>query len=733
MSLTDFEDPIFRAIWSSVDSAFYRSNYPDVAAAGVDPVRHYVDYGWREGRDPNDWFCTLFYVSRYADVRVSGSNPLQHWLEVGYVEGRRIRPPRDERSGRTFLEDVRAVRGELDREFYARQLLEKRVSTDHLDFAAHYLAQGVELGIDPATWFSSDWYLQSHTDVAAAGVNPFLHFILQGRREGRLAATLESRQRTESDAATPPSTSESHNAEQSALVGSEFNSAYYLATNPDIVASGLDPLLHFMETGWREGRDPNHLFSVSSYLELNPDVREAGINPFAHYLAHGRREGRIGKPTLGFRYEVIMNSSPLLEKVQSARKRPATERSYNSSTIGEALQGLPRSGGERVFLSVSHDNFTENFGGVQLMLTREADALQAQGYDHIHLFPALPLPVVEVEDPDPLTGMLINGQAAGFFRASDIAEQISAALPFPAYRREFAIHSLLGHNPERLVDIANATGATAGWFWLHDYASVCTNYTLMRNDVEFCGGPPLSSLACNVCRYGSSRSAQIEAHRLLFDQLNLGLIAPSQVALRTWCQSVEFPVREMRVHEHIQFTGGAQARRRRDANCSEPLRIGFLGLPVVHKGWPAFRELALKFGGDPRYSFFHLGREPEAGLPVTFEEVVVGPGALNDMVEAVRRMEIDIALLWSLWPETFCITAYEAAAGGAAIVTHSDSGNIATMVKANNLGAVLSSERGLEALFETGEIAAISAATAGAEMDLDFSNSTADFMSVRDR
>ena len=33
------------------DRGWYLKNYPDVAARGIDPVRHYVAYGAREGRD----------------------------------------------------------------------------------------------------------------------------------------------------------------------------------------------------------------------------------------------------------------------------------------------------------------------------------------------------------------------------------------------------------------------------------------------------------------------------------------------------------------------------------------------------------------------------------------------------------------------------------------------------------------------------------------------------------
>jgi hypothetical protein len=51
-------DPLF-------DSAYYESRNPDVAAAGVDPLAHYNQYGWHEGRNPDvKVFCEPLLVGR---------------------------------------------------------------------------------------------------------------------------------------------------------------------------------------------------------------------------------------------------------------------------------------------------------------------------------------------------------------------------------------------------------------------------------------------------------------------------------------------------------------------------------------------------------------------------------------------------------------------------------------------------------------------------------------------
>jgi hypothetical protein len=72
-----------------------------------------------------------------------------------------------------------------------------------------------------------------------------------------------------------------------------FNSAYYLETNRDVRAAGLDAACHYLVCGGREGRDPGPFFSTKAYLARYPDVAEADVNALLHYETHGRRENRM--------------------------------------------------------------------------------------------------------------------------------------------------------------------------------------------------------------------------------------------------------------------------------------------------------------------------------------------------------------------------------------------------------------------------------------------------------
>lgn len=77
---------------ASLDAAFYLRRYGDVREARLDPAAHYCDAGWREGRDPAEWFDTSFYLRANPDIWAAAVNPFWHFLVQGCHEGRLPQP-----------------------------------------------------------------------------------------------------------------------------------------------------------------------------------------------------------------------------------------------------------------------------------------------------------------------------------------------------------------------------------------------------------------------------------------------------------------------------------------------------------------------------------------------------------------------------------------------------------------------------------------------------------------
>ncbi|MBN9416483.1 hypothetical protein ABS71_12105 [bacterium SCN 62-11] len=87
-------------------------------------------------------------------------------------------------------------------------------------------------------------------------------------------------------------------------------------------STGYWALSHYLQIGWREGRDPGPDFSTRLYLDHYPDVRAAGIHPAYHYLRWGQHEGRRTWPSSPSRGGGQQKARPVLT-VEAAQERLA--------------------------------------------------------------------------------------------------------------------------------------------------------------------------------------------------------------------------------------------------------------------------------------------------------------------------------------------------------------------------------------------------------------------------
>ena len=146
------------------DPAWYLSTYQDVAAAGADPLDHFLSRGASEGRRPTPLFDTVYYLSRYPDVGASGLNPVVHYVLYGGREGHWVNLA-------------------FDSGYYL--LTYPDVAASGLTPLAHYIRFGAAEGRQPSAEFDPACYLEINTDVRDAGLDPLEHYALTGAHEGR--------------------------------------------------------------------------------------------------------------------------------------------------------------------------------------------------------------------------------------------------------------------------------------------------------------------------------------------------------------------------------------------------------------------------------------------------------------------------------------------------------------------------------------------------------------------
>jgi len=232
----------------------------------------------------------------------------------------------------------------------------------------HYLLYGGFEQRDPGPHFSSSWYLSFYEDVRKSGINPLIHYLKYGRAKGW------------------ETTPESLFSDLAIIRSSDlFNELWYLAANPDVAQSGMDPVIHYLLHGAYEGRDPSPKFHSKKYLDSYRDVREEGVNPLVHYMKYGRDQGRDiayeevrELPTLQLRRmqdyskengHMILESPP----EQVYLKRPKVKGCFT----GELKQGY-------AFCPPAYVSQIENavvFGGSSLVVTLDSIVLSDELVD----------------------------------------------------------------------------------------------------------------------------------------------------------------------------------------------------------------------------------------------------------------------------------------------------------------------------------------------------------------
>ncbi len=83
---------IRRVVEPEFDRAYYLARQADVREAGLDPLKHFLEHGWRERRDPHPLFDSRYYLDQNPELAVSKVNPFYHYLTVGRARGLRGNP-----------------------------------------------------------------------------------------------------------------------------------------------------------------------------------------------------------------------------------------------------------------------------------------------------------------------------------------------------------------------------------------------------------------------------------------------------------------------------------------------------------------------------------------------------------------------------------------------------------------------------------------------------------------
>jgi glycosyltransferase involved in cell wall biosynthesis len=316
------------------DPEWYIREHPEVA--GHDPWIHFVCEGWLKDFDPSPKFSMKTYCQLNPDVRGAG-NPFLHFLFFGFAEHREFQTAEQK--------DVELLKSTslFDEKWYLKTYPDL-VNAD-MDLAVHYLKWGYKEGRDPSAFFHTRDYFKLNPDVPLTQ-NPLLHFLRSGCSEKRQFLNDLPHQDPVDFVL----------AEKTGL----FDEKYYMLHNRDLAGMPMRPIEHFMNFGWKEGREPSGQFSVRDYNNFNPDIKAAHVQPMSHFITAGIIEGR--------KYAVQITE---MNKIQTYRQMAIVPKLYDP----EQPETIPFSGKRTiaVHLHLYYTEMADYFVHYLAMIPQEFD------------------------------------------------------------------------------------------------------------------------------------------------------------------------------------------------------------------------------------------------------------------------------------------------------------------------------------------------------------------------
>lgn len=348
---------------------------------------------------------------------------------------------------------------------------------------------------------------------------------------------------------------------------------------------------------------------------------------------------------------------------------------------------------KKTCLMISYEDYITNLGGTNKVALGQIDILKKENVSTIFicpfniggLFSSRSYWLLRVDKK--LLGVLSIEGVIGYLKR----------IQKSGYELEgIILHHLRNINVDN-IDLIFSVFNCSILVYIHDYYMICPNGggNLLKNG-KICGTIESGIAECANCDYFGFATVKFKQ---LFDKhLNrIMFVAPSNSCKHYWiCAYPEFESRTL-VLFHQVLEGESNFIHKKIVN-HERIRVGFVGSPTAIKGWEDFKYALERIKCLEKYYFFHFGKKRDDinGITNVFVDF---HSSENAMVEALKNNQIDVALLLSKCPETYCYTYYESIAAGCYIVSFKNSGNIADQIYQRENGIVLNNIDDLISLF----------------------------------
>ncbi len=258
------------------NTSWYTERYLNISDEDIDPLIHFVETGWKEGKNPHPDFDIDWYASHNVDKKEK-INPLIHYIKYGQEKNLKTKNIFSEDNTDYSKDEYNRIddSGFFYPNWYKKEYLTDKFVPDLLD---HYLKIGYKKGYNPNPNFDIMWYTKQHKDIERLDINPLLHYVDIGSKKGYETKPLTYEVE---DYAT---FKEDYDIIKSSGL---FDDEWFVKNNPNIKSTNDEPIVYYLLH--EKECEPIKDFNSKWYYENNH--LENNINPLIHYITVGQEKG----------------------------------------------------------------------------------------------------------------------------------------------------------------------------------------------------------------------------------------------------------------------------------------------------------------------------------------------------------------------------------------------------------------------------------------------------------
>jgi glycosyltransferase involved in cell wall biosynthesis len=250
------------------------------------------------------------------------------------------------------------------------------------------------------------------------------------------------------------------------------------------------------------------------------------------------------------------------------------------------------------------------------------------------------------------------------------------------------LHHLAGHHPA-ITELIGALGVPYE-VHVHDYAWLCGRVALVGPKDRYCGEPDVAG--CELC--------VIQRGNLIHEEISVAALRRRSARLLSESRRVIVPSEDTgtRIRRHFPAVRPVVQPHEDDWRIDDPpaiapasrCRVCVIGAIGVHKGFQVLLDCALDAAArDLPVEFVVVGHTiNDRALLATGRVFVTGPYRADEVVALIKAQHASLALLPSIFPETWCLTLTEAWRAGLRVVAF-DIGAQAERIRRTGRGILL--------------------------------------------